>query len=446
MEVGNVGFSSHYNNMKNSKLLKNQTIFSSANSETTLLSYKATAMYQSNISFGAKSVRLPFKNLIHLNLPCACCGKKMINRERFNLPQQIIPCPADSVLRQIDAHPQKRNKHEIKALNQAKKLVSEAPNMSLIELLTKIENPPQILTAFKSKTKSLTKKEYTESLVNYLETFAPYMHKVEKVAFTEIKAAHMQAPEKSIRELIVSMRPKHIEIIKSEQLPILEEITKKSDNLPPLMEEQVNDLIEQTKLLINQDNLTHSFRKKIFIANLTSILAKDSQSATSQDIINLANSLPSSQNTISAFIVKYSGLKIDKHERALERTSEEIATRLVSPSFVSVDHILALNAKGAIKGENVKSNAIYECVECNAKKANNDLATYIDDPELMTYNAKKQLNLMIEETNKSKNAQDAAYIIDVTNTLNKVSRGKINLVEWVDVRLDVQPLAESLSV
>ena len=100
-------------------------------------------------------------------------------------------------------------------------------------------------------------------------------------------------------------------------------------------------------------------------------------------LLRLANSLPTSKNSVFAFITK--------HDQA---SPAKIASDLFTPSELTLEHM----QPSSLKGEDILPNWAWACKRCNNTRSNNDMAVFYRnfDPQ----NAQNYWNEIIEDANK----------------------------------------------
>ncbi len=281
-----------------------------------------TPLNNDSVSFGR--LKLPYINL-H-DVPCAYCNKPMISLEQFN----AIRWPIEK-----------------------KNLVA-----------------------------------YHKKLIHTLEPFEPYMRETEASVFKGLKELNSRHPKKTFQQLLEILRPKHLQLLEDEQIIILDGINEMLDFLPPKLQqtpsyspeviESVRELINATKLIVQHPESQKHFLRKVFFSKLNLLIKEHPQNTLLKVIKKRANSLPTSRDSKSAFIVKYSGkVPISKKEpqKGLQyKSSKGIAVNLISSARESTDHFHATDNGGA----NNLCNALGACEHCNTDiKGNTSLNQFI---------------------------------------------------------------------
>ena len=122
--------------------------------------------------------------------------------------------------------------------------------------------------------------------------------------------------------------------------------------------------------------------------------------------------MPTSQNDVSAFVVKYA-----------ERTHQEIGERLVKLSVGTIEHIKP-RSEG---GRNMVSNYMLECGGCNHERSSIPLGDWVDSHPEMKENTQKYIDEVIKRINDGKMKVFSFYPAAVAHTLFQQSDGRLDL-------------------
>lgn len=166
--------------------------------------------------------------------------------------------------------------------------------------------------------------------------------------------------------------------------------------------------LELRKTLVN-------FTRKSFIYDLANLLEGLPDIELQEQLLTLAQSLPTSRESTSAYIVKFA-----------KEPSEKIAYRLLWPSMASVEHILPKSCGGADEMYNFGGATTRE----NSERKNSDFVTQIKRKPETKINCQKYVNKLIELVKDGifdLHKIDTKYIKDFKNTIQKQSKGAIVL-------------------
>ncbi len=173
-------------------------------------------------------------------------------------------------------------------------------------------------------------------------------------------------------------------------------------------------LIENTSAKIHGLPSFAQFERKSFIHELKKITKSLKDRKFAQRFSDVAQTLPTSKENVSAFIVKYA-----------DDSSERIGSNMMMNGVCSVDHLVAKKNKG----KNDLTNFGLSATEINRRKTNIKFDDWVRmHPEIYA-NSQKHVNRLIElykagkfaavSTNKKK--IDQTYIENLATTLAKIS-------------------------
>lgn len=264
--------------------------------------------------------------------------------------------------------------------------------------------------------------------VRALSEFKENMHSVEKACFEKIKGASVQNPTRTLQEILIDFRPTSLKSLRNNQFKVLNKIDTLGKDLSLDSMSKLSELTNEARKLITEDVPDSPFKRKVFIRKVFQLIEEFPEKTLGEDIYSEAFSLDNSENDLNAFIVKYS-----------QRTSREIGQRLVSPSVTTIEHIKPRNPgeSGIGKGPSSAKNYLAECAKCNNTRGNTLLSNWVLIKPEMPANTKKHLAIIIDLINKGKVKSYNSYPTDVAETLYVQSKGKIDLVSWVESKLKV---------
>ena len=154
-----------------------------------------------------------------------------------------------------------------------------------------------------------------------------------------------------------------------------------------------------------------NFSRKVFIYEFLKAVEEDKNKDKIHEIIS---KLPNSINDADSFFVKYSK----------DRTSREIALKLVEQSRPTAEHLVAESKGGASK----PSNYICDCASCNQKKDDKDFFDWQQDIPNFQERLQDYLQTIQESLDKGEIPDNyETYITDVIETIFRISKGRIRL-------------------
>ena len=181
-------------------------------------------------------------------------------------------------------------------------------------------------------------KEY----LSIIEKNKEYLFPKEEKIFNFLKEQKKLHPTKTIAQIVVQERKHRLSQIEGKQYKILDNISKISETLTDKDDtEKIKSLLETTRKVIFERKDDKSFKRKKFIELLEKTKIKDEK--TKAKLMEIAETLPTSTGDEDAWFVKYGG--INKRNGKL-RSSAEIVTKLLEPSYTNTDHVHPWNRGG----------------------------------------------------------------------------------------------------
>jgi hypothetical protein len=179
--------------------------------------------------------------------------------------------------------------------------------------------------------------------------------------------------------------------------------------------EPLEILLSNAKARLSHEKIKTPFSRKSFIYDLDKLLKDCPDKGTVNEILAIAELLPTSKDSISAYIIKSS-----------YDPSEKIAFRLLWPSIASIEHILPKSRGGA----DIMSNFGGATTKENSERLNIDFCQQIKRKPQTKFNSQKYINKIIELARNGifkKHNIDINYIRDFKKTIQKQSKGAIVL-------------------
>ncbi len=257
-----------------------------------------------------------------------------------------------------------------------------------------------------------------DSYINILEKYKNYMRPIELSVFEEISELSQETGIKDIRKLI--------EILRQTKLPQLQKIQKQklkkmkaiAKNLPNTEKKVLSSKLVKLETFIQKKNQEAPFRRKIMIDRISKI--KISNKHKYEKLQNIAKSFPTSSDTNSAWIVKYSG----KNKQGEPWSSHDIAIRMLEFSVPNTDHILARD-KEAHHDDIINYMPMHS--GCNSQKSNKSfLHWYNEDRQLRENNLNAYFDKVDELISSGRITDDRYkhYVADATEFISELSYGQ----------------------
>lgn len=155
-----------------------------------------------------------------------------------------------------------------------------------------------------------------------------------------------------------------------------------------------------------------AFKRKKF---LYAIKKSVSNKSVQDEINKIAQKLPTSNDDIDAFFVKYS---------KEQRKNAEIATSLARGNTPTADHLIPQSEKG----KDFIENFLCDCMECNSNRMSTPFGQWVQDIPEIEDNLQKHLDKVQEQINEGKLSSNYDfYPQGVSKTIFSLTQGQINL-------------------
>ncbi|MBQ8668186.1 hypothetical protein IJ472_00285 [bacterium] len=179
--------------------------------------------------------------------------------------------------------------------------------------------------------------------------------------------------------------------------------------------EQLKELIEISKLKLNKEEIIVPFTRKSFIYDVVRIIEDYPESEVQDNIIAIAQKLPTSQNYLPAYIMKIA-----------TEPSEKVGYRLIWPSLASIEHLLPRSCGGL----DVMSNFGVATTRENSARKSIDFVEQLErrpnTPKYCQMYVDRLIELYRDGTFDKLNI-NPKYITDYAKTIFVQSRRKIKL-------------------
>lgn len=242
--------------------------------------------------------------------------------------------------------------------------------------------------------------------IKHLRKYKDSLFGLEKSIYDLLEKESKKHPTLKLQELLqLKYRVAEKNLIKT-QGSILNQIGILAKELPQDETATIQQIIHNAfeQILKNEPKPEERFKRMTIIRQLFE--SNISNKKIKQKILNKANQLPQSSNSINAFIVKYSQpYKIRKGKNGelirLHRDSEELAFRILKPSIATDEHIYphALYRQDAIVNPNEKQMevTILTSSKINGIKSDTLMDEFIMNSEYdIPTNIQKHINRLIE--------------------------------------------------
>jgi len=227
---------------------------------------------------------------------------------------------------------------------------------------------------------------FSGSCVAALAALKPYeniMKPVEKNIYEILQPLADKYPGIDLQELMILLSFEYERQLVAPQLTILNDMKALAPNLEREDDQQelLQTIATAKDFILRRKPV--KFKRKTFIKDVDEFLPKIDDKHLRNKLAKLAYSMPTSEDSISAFIMKYK-----------DRSPEEIGERLLIFAAATLEHI-TLDSEG---GEVL----IWECQQCNNKRGDKSITYQIKHNPDMLDHLKTHLQVIIDRANHLK--------------------------------------------
>lgn len=400
-----------------------------------------TDLVHDSISFGAIANSKPLRILFKYGLPCMYTGKTMIDPKSISglFDSRKLHAPAIESLKFIEPYKESLSGMEKRVFNLLQEQALIYPEKSIAEIFQTIA--PKYQKKLRKKQAPIFKEllRTAQKLPeDYHYKFIQFMIKTnqklqDKPIIMPFNSTEFKYKLGKIKEYMVNRGGKGSKAIlkltdEAEKLPkkltpenieihkeIINNIERMQKHSPLKDSDTIEELLRNAKQRLNGENTAQPFSRKSFIYDLAKLLRGLNKPELEEKLIDIAQKLPTSKESLSAYILKSTG-----------ESSNKIAYRLLWPSTASVEHILPKSCGGPDSMKNFGG----ACNRENSERGNRDFVTQIKRMPKTPENCQKFVDRLIELANNGvfdRNNIDKKYIYDFKRTIQLQSQGKIVL-------------------
>lgn len=394
------------------------------------------------VSFTSIQNSSKLRVLFGYGLPCMYSGLEMIDPKLLTrwMKNKLFNRPASQVLEVLEPHRKSFVGIEAKVLEIIRDRAQIHPDKNIKELLQEVE--PIFRRRLRKKQApifhELTEASYalpeshryrfkllmaeTDKKLNEKPIMIPFSSYEFKYKLSKIKDDILNGQDvkskkvmnKLIKESKRFSNTTNSRTMENQQkvLGFLEYIWKKSvlkNNV------QLKELFETSKSRLSKEEIIVPFSRKSFIYDLARLLEDVPNQRLQEKMLTIAQKLPTSQESTSAYILKVSSESVDK-----------IGHRLIWPSLASVEHILPRSEGGLDLMANFGGATTRE----NSTRKSIDFVTQLKLRPQTPEFCQKYVDRLIELYHKGIFARhniSPKYILDFKNTIYTQSKHRVNL-------------------
>lgn len=197
-------------------------------------------------------------------------------------------------------------------------------------------------------------------VIKELKKFEQSLFPVEKEVFQTLEELAKTHPDKNLQELLKIKFPEAEKSLIQKQTALLNDINMEIRSLPKDEYLELRNIIQESfdKIFEPHPKPEDRFRRKALLYKLRATNISDQK--VKDNITKIAEKLPNSQNSVDAFIVKYSEpyrIRFEyKVPHKIPQNDEEIVLRLLEPAFASDEHIYPQTLYNAARKKNQNIN------------------------------------------------------------------------------------------
>ena len=249
-------------------------------------------------------------------------------------------------------------------------------------------------------------------ILKQLKKYEPRMHKTEKEIVRNLYKLSKRYPDAKLDELFTKKYNVHLVKVMNKQFKILEKIDKTYPELSEESQKQLNQTVTKAQnILIYEDKNIKDKRKRI-IRDFYELYKTRPEKAVFYRILQEAGKLPSSENDIDAYFVKY-----------FDVSSKQLVKKLLEPSKSTIEHTRSQYENG----KDHYSNYLVLCRRCNGKRNTTPYKKFIAQNPKMPENTQKYINAVIEYLNKHYVYGLEHYPQQIKATLAEMTEGEVIL-------------------
>lgn len=261
----------------------------------------------------------------------------------------------------------------------------------------------------------------SRAAIKVLSQFEQNMFNTEKAVFTRLRELRENKPTALLQDLLMSCRPESLRKLQQTQYETVAAIEALGKQLPEDSPSKASlaRILEEANILIAKDSISmgRTFKRKVFIAKLNRVRDAITPDKTDEQqifdrICTAAQELKTSETSVHAFVVKYSG-----------RSSSEIGQRLVEPSVSTFEHIIPDSEDGDLS----LSNCLAVSRKFNHRRGKMPLSKFIELYPDIPENCQFHMDYVISLIRRHNYTQYASYPQVSSGNLLIASDGLINL-------------------
>ena len=272
-----------------------------------------------------------------------------------------------------------------------------------------------------------------------LKSAEEYLKPAELEVSKRIIEASIQDPELGLKEIVDRESKKSLPQLEAKQQVIMYKMKKVADSLVKPARGEIKRIVDagQASILTSSD-ATH-FKRNSFIDKISQVEHSKEDEPIFQEIVELANTMPTTHNDADAFFVKFARYQ-----------ETEIAKRLLSPSCSTTEHVIP-QSKG---GQDSTDNYLPMCGDCNSARGNVPYNEWFKTHPEMPENLQKfldKIQILIDSNQVPKSKIYRSYVDEMIEAVKKTTNGELVLKKPESITFafhddDKEPEGDSIEV
>ncbi|MBQ3102399.1 hypothetical protein IJC60_05290 [bacterium] len=251
-----------------------------------------------------------------------------------------------------------------------------------------------------------------EELAHRMKLMKKYFRPIEESVALEIADKARNNPNLSISQIVKELNEENIENLESQQKLVMDEIRETISKFPKNDQGKLFNFVNRSENLIELKNDEKFFKRKKFLWALKQLLETIEDTPLKDELIKIAEALPNSESSVSAFYAKYS-----------RRGNNEIVRRLLTPAIATAEHI----KPRSLGGLDNTANYIAECGTCNSNRSSMPYNEWFKQMPQMPENLQDYINNIAPRIERGEYPGYETYIDDIIESIKEETEGKLVL-------------------
>ncbi|MBR1976784.1 hypothetical protein IKA15_00720 [bacterium] len=251
-----------------------------------------------------------------------------------------------------------------------------------------------------------------EELAHRMKIMKKYFRPIEQEVALDIADYARNHPDLSISQIVKELNAENIENLETQQKLVMDEIRETIAKFPKNDQGKLFNFVDKSENLIELKNDEKFFKRKKFIWALKQLLETIEDTPLKDELIQIAQALPNSESSASAFYAKYS-----------RRGNNEIVRRLLTPAIATAEHI----KPRSLGGLDNTANYIAECGTCNSTRSSMPYNEWFKQMPEMPENLQDYINNIAPRIARGDYPGYETYIDDIIESIKEETKGKLIL-------------------